>query len=319
MNKKSKLPSGILAIMAITGLLILNGCAKKDVMPAKIRIASGGTSGTYYAYGTAIGEVIQKKTNIPVIVRATGGSVENIQLLKLGQVDVAFVQTDIMSYAYNGTNLFSTEGEYKDMSAVAALYPEVCQIVAGKDIEGISNLKGKRVSLGDQGSGTELNALQILEAYGIAETDIAVEHLGFGASVAAMEAGRIDAFFCTAGIPTPAISSMAASGRIHLLSIGEARARVLMSAYPFYAPVTIRANTYPGIDEETSAVAVQATLVTATTLSNAAVSQLLTILFENKDEIANMNSNGAGFDRTTAVAGVTIPLHPGAAQFFRSK
>jgi TRAP transporter TAXI family solute receptor len=318
-----RLTRNIFVIMTlIAAAFIATSCAKKNVgLPDKLRIASGGTSGNYYAYASVLGEMIQKQADvpangIPVTVRATGGSVENVRLVQAGKVDFAFVQNDIMTYAYNGTGLFSTEDAQKDFSAVAGLYPETCQIVAIRSIESIADLQGKRVSVGDQGSGTELNALQILESYGISESGIDAQHLGFGASVVALEAGRIDAFFCTAGIPTPALSAVAASGRVRLLGISDARARNLVNAYPFYAPQTIPAGTYPGIAEDVTTVAVQATLVAHNAVSDAAVRLVLKTLFEQGAAFGAIVT-GAHLDRATATMGITIPLHPGAAAWFR--
>jgi TRAP transporter TAXI family solute receptor len=228
---------------------------------------------------------------------------------------MAFVQNDIMSYAYYGTNLFSAEGELKDLYAVASLYPETCQIVARRNITGIAGLKGRRVSIGAEGSGTELNALQILESYGMKYTDINADHLGFSASVNAFRDGKIDAFFCTAGVPTPAVSQLTGGGEAHLLSIGDALARSIISQYPYYSRQIISAGTYPGIDEEAKTVAVKAALAVSRKLSEGTVEEIMKIMFENAPEISG-KVPGATLSRESAADGLPIPLHPGAEKFF---
>ncbi|MDR3254681.1 MAG: TAXI family TRAP transporter solute-binding subunit [Synergistaceae bacterium] len=297
-------------------LLIGNKLFNKTELPSRLRIATGGESGVYYAYGNAFAGILEKRMNIPVITIPSGGSVENIHLLRNGRADIAFVQNDIMIYAYEGINIFSTEGPFKDFSAASGLYPEICQIVARRDIDGIPELKGKRVSVGDEGSGTELNALQILGAYGMSYADIDVDHLSFGASVSAFKEGKIDAFFCTAGVPTPAISDLTADGQVRLLSVGDAHARSLISQYPFYSRQTIPRDTYPGVDDETKTVAVKAVLVVSNGLSEQVVSGLLKILFEAREEIAKTSADADNLAPESAVDGLPIPLHRGAEKYF---
>ncbi|MDR1873630.1 MAG: TAXI family TRAP transporter solute-binding subunit, partial [Synergistaceae bacterium] len=290
------------AILLFIGYRFFGGA---DVPLARIRIATGGEGGLYYAYGNALAEVLEKRMNIPVTVIRSGGSVDNVHLLRNGRADVAFVQNDIMTYAYNGTHLFSTEGAFRDFSAIAGLYPEICQIVARREIGGIADLKGKRVSVGDEGSGTELNAIQILDAYGISYADISVDHLSFGASVSAFRDGKIDAFFCTAGVPTPAISELGAEGGAHLLSVGNAHAQFLISRYPFYSQQVISRDAYawPGIDGETATVAVKAALTASGKLSEEVVFDIIKILFDSRGEIGSALSKNDGLNRDAAVEG----------------
>jgi TRAP transporter TAXI family solute receptor len=285
-------------------------------LPAKIRIATGGEAGVYNVYGSALAEILEKRMNIPVVTIPSGGSVDNIHLLRNNRAEIAFVQNDIMTYAYEGTNLFSTDGVFKDFSAVAGLYPEICQIVAKSEISGISELKGRRVSVGAEGSGTELNALQILGAYGLSYTDVDIDHLSFGASVAALKEGKIDAFFCTAGVPTPAISELTSGGQVRLLNVGDAHARNLISQYPFYSRQKIPSGVYPGIDDETATVAVKAVLVASGKLSEYVVSELLKIIFEARGEIAKTRLGSDFLSPKSAVDGIPIPLHPEAEKYF---
>ncbi len=139
----------------------------------KLTMGTGGTTGTYYAFGGVIANVLNSKDiGVNINVQSTGASKANIYLVNDGEADLATVQNDVMDYAYNGTDLFAEEGAAKDFTAVAALYAEVCQIVTSGDIKSVDELKGKRVSVGDAGSGVEFNARQILEAYAASPSTI---------------------------------------------------------------------------------------------------------------------------------------------------
>jgi len=310
-------------LVSLSALLIALILGYRLFAPAalslKLRIATGGESGVYYAYGNALADILERRMNTPVTSIPSGGSVENINMLRNGRADIAFAQSDIMTYAYDGVSVFSAEGAFKDFSAVAGLYPEICQIVARSDIAGIPELKGRRVSIGHEGSGTEQNALQILGAYGMSYTDIDVDHLSFGASVTALRDGRIDAFFCTAGVPTPAISELAAGGEVRLLSIGDAHARSLISQYPFYSRHTIPGGVYPGIDGASDTVAVRAVLVVSNKLSEQAVFEILKLLFEPGGEMAKTLQDAKALTPESATDGIPIPLHQGAEKYFFGK
>jgi TRAP transporter TAXI family solute receptor len=308
------------AVLAIICLFAASGSLEDaSVGSNSVRIAAGGRSGVYFRYGEALAGVIGDKTGRDVTVLSSGGSVENVRLLRENRAELAFVQNDIMTYAYNGVDIFSTDGAFKDFSAVAGLYPEVCQIVAKSDIKDIHDLKGRKVSLGDEGSGTELNAVQILSAYGMSETDVDADHLSFGASVAAFREGRLDAFFCTAGVPTPAVSELAASGEITLLGIGDAHAGSIIDQYPYYSRHKIAAGAYPGLGEDVGTVAVRATLVACDRMSADDVFVITKLLFENKDDIAAICEEGNDLDLESAVNSIPIPLHAGAEKFYFGK
>jgi TRAP transporter TAXI family solute receptor len=300
-------------------LVLFTGCEKKAPPLTALRIATGGTTGAYYTYGVALKTAFEKRLGLPVALRSTAASVANIGLIQSGVVDFAFVQNDVMTYAYNGTNLFSAEGAQKDFSAVAGLYPEVCHIVAGPDAADIGDLKGKRVSVGESGSGTSLNAAQILEVYGMSFSDIKQVNLGFGDSAQALKAGEIDAFFCTAGTPTPAVAELAKSMNIRLLSIGDARTRLLMEQYPYYTGQIVPAGTYAGGDGYISTVAVQATLVAGGKVQENDVYKVTRALFESAAELGAAHPNGGALNLESAVFGIPIPLHPGALKYYREQ
>ena len=231
--------------------------------------------------------------------------------------DLAIVQNDVMDYAYNGTDLFAEEGAATEFATVAGLYAEVCQVVSTGDIKSIADLKGKRVSVGDAGSGVEFNARQILEAYGISFNDIEVNNLGFGDSSDALKDGKIDAFFCTAGAPTTAIVELATTNSINLLEIDDEHAAALAEAHPFYTTYPIPGGSYKGVDEDVQTVAIKATLICSPKLSEETVYNLTKALFDNQSEIAAAHAKGEELSLEYAVSGISVPFHPGAEKYFK--
>lgn len=295
--------------------------ADQDAVAEKIVLATGGNTGTYYAYGMAMGQVLQEKTGIKFDAQSTGASKANIQLIQVGEADMAVVQNDVMYYAYTGTDLF--EGaKTEDFAAVATLYPELCQIIASKSsgIATVADLKGKRVSVGDAGSGVEFNAKQILAAYGIdMNKDIEKQNLGFGPSADALKDEKIDAFFCVAGIPTTAITDLAMSNEITVVPVDDEKFAELSAQYGFYTQQVIPADTYKGMTEDVKTVAVMATYIVDKDLSEATVYEITKAMFENKDAIAAAHAKGAELDSAAAVNGIPaeVPFHAGALKYYK--
>ena len=283
-----------------------------------LKMATGGTTGTYYAYGGVIANILNGKLgSLQLNVQSTGASKANIFLIDDGEADVAIVQNDVMDYASKGTDLFEEDGAIESFSAGAALYAEVCQIISSGDIKSVEDLKGKRVSVGDAGSGVEFNARQILNAYGISFDDIEVNNLGFGDSADALKDGKIDAFFCTAGAPTTAITELATTNSINLLGIDDEHAAALQNDYAFCTQYTIPGGTYKGVDDDVVTVAVKATLIVSDKLSEDVVYDLVKGLFDNKDAITAGHAKGAELDPAYAVDGISVKFHPGAEKYFK--
>ena len=308
----------LLLALLTSATVLFAGCAKNE---DKIVLATGGNTGTYYAYGMAMGPILQDKTGYKFDVQSTGASKANIQLIQAGEANMAVVQNDVMYYAYTGTDLFEGE-KITDFAAVATLYPEICQIIASKNsgIESVADLKGKRVSVGDGGSGVEFNAKQILAAYGInMESDIDKQNLGFGPSADALKDEKIDAFFCVAGIPTTAITDLAMSMDITVVPVDDEEFEALSSEYAFYTRQAIPAGTYNGVDEDVNTVAVMATYIVSDKLSEDVVYNITKAIFENKEAIAAANAKGNELDSAKAVVGIPsqVPFHAGAEKYFK--
>lgn len=283
-----------------------------------ISLATGGTAGTYFPLGGAMAEIWNK--NIPKMnaaAQSTGASVANINLLKGGKVDIIFVQNDVAYYSYSGTELF--KDKYADLRGLACLYNETIHIVARGDagIKTVADLKGKKVSVGAAGSGTEANARQILEAAGLTYSDIKPQYLSFGESASNLKDGNIDAAFTTGGAPIAAIQDLAVSRKTVMVAVDKALAEKLMKEYSFYAPTVIPGKTYQGIDTDTPTVTVKSMLAISAKVKDDVVYQLLKTMFDNTPRLVAAHAQGKNITVATATEGMSIPLHAGAERFYK--
>ena len=227
---------------------VKEGSGDGSVASDSLTFGTGGDTGTYYAFGSVLSQYVSGNSNTAVTAVTSGGSQANVEDLMAGDVQLAFIQSDVMSYAYNGTNLF-TEA-LQGFSVVAALYLEQVQIVTlDPTITSVADLKGKNVSIGAAGSGVYFNALDCLGAYGLTEGDIKPVYQSFGDSVESLQDGKIDAAFIVAGAPTNAITSLAATNTVYLVGFDEEHVNSLIELSPYYAAVTIPAETYSGSAE----------------------------------------------------------------------
>ncbi len=288
-----------------------------DISTVKINVGTGGTTGTYYGFCNVISTVLKEKTGAQLTIQSSGASKANILDIDDGIVDMAIVQNDVMDYAYNGTSLFESDGAIKSFSTLGAVYAEVCQIVARADsgIKTVADLEGKKVSVGDSGSGVEFNAQQILGAYDITFEDIDKQNLSFQASADALKDGKIDAFFCTAGAPTVAITDLSTTTGIVLVEIDDEHLQKLQKDYGFYAAYTVPAGTYNGLDTDAKTVAVKATFIVSNDLSEETVYQLTKAIYENKDNYVHDKAKEMSLEY--AVSSISVPFHPGADKYYR--
>ncbi len=289
-----------------------------DTVDADLILATGGTSGTYYPFGGAIAATMNTGTGSNITAQATGASVENVRLLQSGDADLGIVQTDILSYAIEGINNFAETGVVDNVYAVASLYPEVVHLVTtDMSINSIADLEGKAVSVGAAGSGTEINARQFLEAYGIDYEMIDERFLSFAESGTALQDGSISAAFIVAGVPNSAITELSVSKPVKLISLGDAERAAIIEKYPFYAEHTVPAGTYQGMEEDGSTLAVKAVLIARAELSEDDVYYLTKALFENLDSLGQAHAKGLEVSLEDAMQGI-VPgnVHPGAAKYF---
>ena len=288
--------------------------AKKDYI-----LATGGTGGTYYPFGGAIANIWNTKIeNMNVTAQATGASAENLRLINKGEAEYAIVQNDVMDYAYNGTDLFAGE-KLANIMTIGTLYPEVVQIAVSKDsgIKSIADFKGKRISVGDAGSGVEFNAKQIMEGYGLTFDDIKKSNLSFKESAEGIQNGTLDGCFVTAGVPNAALQELAFTAGLTLVPVDGEAAKKICEKYGYYTQTTIPGGTYKGTDDDTPALASKATLAVSSKLDEQTVYQMTKALFENLDELATAHAKGKEVSAKAAVTGVSVPFHPGAKKYFK--
>ena len=210
-----------------------------------LRFVTGGESGTYYAFGSVLAQHATNNAGVKVVGLVGNGSQGNVQELVDGTADLAFCQSDVMAYAYNGTNLFETKME--GFSTVAALYMEQVQIVTtNPDIKTVADLAGKSVSIGSPGSGVYFNAIDVLGAYGLTENDIKPTYQSFGDSADALKNGQIDAAFIVAGAPTTAVTDLATTKDTYLVSLDDEHIDKLLETSDYYSKTVIAKDVYFG-------------------------------------------------------------------------
>ena len=304
----------LISVMALT----LVACGGSGA--SKMTMGTGGTAGTYYGYGGVLGQYIKNNAGIDVTVVSTDGSKANIQGIAAGDYQLGTVQSDVMSYAWEGTRAFEEDGKVESFRVVAGLYAEAVQLITmDKNIKTVADLKGKKVSIGAAGSGVYFNAIDVLNAAGLQETDIQPQYQSFADSADALKDGKIDAAFIVAGAPTPAIQELCTTSKAYLVPIDGDIAAKLMASSPYYTAYKVPAGTYNGQTEDVTTVTVKATLIVSTSASEDAVYNVTKAIFDNIDTITAAHAKGAELSLQNATDGMTAPFHAGAAKYFKEK
>ena len=297
-------------------------------------IGTGGTGATYYPLGGTIANAISNppgsrpcaeggSCGVPGLIamaQSSRGSVDNIEGIKSGLFHSGFSQSDVAYWAYSATGKFDGQAPSDHLRAITALYPEHIQLIARVDanINSVGDLKGKRVSLDERGSGSYVNATQILEAFGVSDDEIEVAYLKSAPASDAMIAGDLDAFFITAGYPTNTIIELSDRTDITLVPIDGPDAEKITSKLGFYSIDTIPAGTYEGIDA-TNTLAVGAQWITSTKVDEDLIYAITKALWNDKSRrlLDVGHAKGKVVTLNTALEGVAIPLHPGAERYYR--
>ena len=312
--------------LCVAGAALMAGCGGDSGSSAGggkqfLNIATGGTAGTYYPLGGALAELLnQNIKGMNASAQSTGASVANVNMLKDGSVDIAFIQNDIAYYAANGKEMFK-DNKVENIRGIAALYPETVQFVttADKGIKSIADLKGKKVAVGASGSGAEANARQILGAYGLTYDDIDVQYLSFGEAADALKDGNVDVGVVVAGFPTAAIQDLAANKSAALVNIDAEHADKLMKQYPYFTKITVPKGTYPGQEEDVSTVAVKCVIVTTDKLSDDLGEQIVKAIYEHLDRMKAAHAVGKYITKDTALEGMSVKMNAGAEKYLKAK
>lgn len=317
--KMKKLFSVVLVLAMVLALAACGGSGA-SAGASKMTMGTGGTSGTYYAFGGVLGQYIKDKAGIEVIVVSTDGSKANIESINSGDYQLGTVQSDVMAYAWEGTRSFADSGKIDSFRVVGGLYAESVQLVTmDPEIKSVADLKGKSVSIGAPNSGVWFNAMDVLTAAGLTEADIKPQYQSFADSADALKDGKIDAAFIVAGAPTAAITELCTTNSAYLVPIDGEVADKLMADSPYYTTYTIPAGTYAGQDEDVVTVTIKATLIVSADASEDDVYNLTKAIFDNTEAIAAENGKGAELSVENATSGMAAPFHAGAAKYFAEK
>ncbi len=320
MSIKSFCNTIVLALAILWG----GGSPVYSATPKFFRIATGGTTGTYYPIGGLIANAISQQSKaygvpgLVAIAQASNGSVANINAIRSKTVESAFVQADVAHWAYTGTGLFADKGKVADIRLIATLYPETIQLVAHTDspINSVQDLKGKRVSLDEPGSGTLVDAQLILKAVGLTDQDFTAEFIK--PSSAKIKDRHLDAFFIVAGYPTGSVVELTASGFGKLVPIAGAEIDQLIAQMPFFHADSIPAGVYKN-QKAVQTLSVMALWVVHGDVDEDLVYAITKSLWnENtRKQLDHGHAKGKLITQENALKSQVIPLHPGAERFYR--
>jgi len=299
-------------------MLIAVGAATPAIAQDQLSVATGGTGGVYYPMGGGLAEVINTHVEgYAATAEVTGASVENMGLVATGDADLAIGLADTVSQAYTGTGRF--EGQQLPMvRGLASLYANMVHIVALEDsgITSLEDLRGKRVSIGAPGSGTEVNTAAILEANGITYDDIDEQRLNFNETADALANGDIDAGFWSVGAPTSSILNLATTQNIVIIALSEDELAAAAAADANFAVTTLPGGTYTGVDEDIAVLGIPNVLAVSSEMPDDLAYEITSAMFEN---IADMQAVHPAANQTTVdftLAATPVPLHPGAIRYF---
>ncbi len=310
----------------VVGVIVVLFCGVSSAWAQKtvrLSIATGGTGGVYYPLGGGMANVLSKYVPyVEATAEVTTASVDNCLLVGQGKAELALIMADTGWDAYMGRAQFK---EKIPLRTLAVLYPNNMHIVTleGKRIEKVSDLKGKRVSTGAPGSGTEVMALRVIEAYGLdPNKDMTRDKLGVSESAGALKDGKIDAFFWVGGLPTAAVTDLGATPGIKMKLIGHADALPKMREKygPLYVKGIIPPKTYPGQSLDIPITVVWNLLVCHEKMKGDVAHDIVKTLFDHKPELITVHSEAKNITlEPQSAGGSPIPFHPGAIRYFAEK
>ncbi len=312
-----------MARFAAVAALALAIAGPARAQQVRLSIVTGGTGGVYYPLGGGLANVLSRSIpGLEATAEVTSASVDNIKLVGAGKADVAFTLADTAADGFNGVGKFK---EKVPVRAIAVLYANKSQwvTVEGTGVNRMQDLKGRRIATGAPGSGTETIALRILEAYGIdPEKDVKREKLSVAESVNALKDRKIDAFFWSGGVPTAAVTDLAATPgmKIKLLDHADAVPNLVKKYGPLYVKGTIPAKAYPGQEKDAAVADVWNLLVVNAKMDEKLVHDIVKATFEHKADLAAVHSEANNLDLSKQLEiGSPVPFHPGATRYFAEK
>ena len=317
----------ILTTALLFGMVLFLGSSATETQAKTtfVTIGTGGITGVYYPTGGAIAKIVNQKRKeygIRCTVESTGGSVFNINAILSGDLDFGVAQSDRQYQAVKGVADWADKGPQKDLRAVFSIHAETVDLIAAVDsnINSLADLKGKRVNIGNLGSGYRQNAIDALEANGLNwETDFHAESLKAAEAPGLIQDGRIDAAFYTVGHPSGYYLE-ATSGTRKIKFVPVLNIDSLLAKYPYYAKAETLMSNYPGAANTEAAVptfGVKATFVTSAKVSDKVVYAITKEVFENFEEFTKLHPAYAGLTKEAMLTGLSAPIHPGAMKYYK--
>jgi hypothetical protein len=282
-----------------------------------VSLATGGTGGTYYPIGGGIADVVSKNLSDVQMTAETGNASQaNLNLIGTNQIEMGLVQNDVAAFAYEGKYMF--KDPYKNVRAIASLYPETVQAIAMKrsGVTSMRDLPGKRVSVGAPGSGVQVDVSLIFKVLGYKYSDVNADFLDFNNTTQRMKDGQLDVGFVVAGFPTASIMDLATMHDITLIEFDDKLIEELSAEFPFFVKDIVPAGTYRGIDKDIQTVAVQAMWVCDGNLSDDVVYKITKAFWENIEDVHKVHAKAKMITLDTALNGISVPVHPGAAKYY---
>jgi uncharacterized protein len=292
---------------------------EKSLEGEYITILTGGSSGVYFPLGGALAKLYQEKLGAVATSQSTAASAENATKLNQKKAEVGFLMGDTAADAYQGVDSFEKNGPQTNLRSIAALYPNYLQIVTTKKtgITSIESLKGKRLAVGAPGSGTEISAKRVLNAYGITYDDLKVDYLSFAEGIEGMKNGTVDAVVISSGIPNSGILELATTEEIVVIDIPEEKILEMSKKYPAFFSTKIPAGTYEGVNQDVNTIGVYNVLMTHKDVPEETVYQLTKTMFENIQVLKDTHNAAKDIDVKKAQEGLPAPLHPGAEKYYK--
>lgn len=299
-----------------TDATAVDAAVSADTLETKfVTIATGGASGPYNIIGTSLAEIYAQTFGVNSKTQTTGASVENVNLLTQGKVDMVLALSDVVTDAVNGENNFDTP--INNIQQIAVLYPNVVQLVSTQSsgIKNIEDLRGKRIAVGDQGSGTEVNARTLLEGFGLTYDDVTVDYLGFADAADAMKAGKIEAAFFSSGLPNSSLLELEQGLDLQLVTINQDKLNEIIATKPYFKNFEIPAGTY-GNETAIPTAAIMNALLIRSDISEDDGYKLTKALFENLEGLKTAHQAANDISLATAQDGMVAPIHPGAQRYY---
>ena len=319
MKLKHLIYGGVIASMTMFG-------AAQAFADQFVSIGTGGVTGVYYPTGGAICRLVnkdRKSHGIRCSAESTGGSVYNINTVRAGELEFGVAQSDWQYHAYRGTSKFEDKGKFSDLRAVFSVHPEPFTLIVRKDsgIKSFEGLKGKKVNVGNPGSGQRATMEVVMDAFGISMGDFSLAAELKGSEMAqAICDGKIEAMIYTVGHPNAALTQAASSCDVELVSVKGAPINKLVADNSFYRVATVPGGMYPGSPKDTTTFGVGATVVTSAKVPEKVVYTVVKAVFDNFADFKKLHPAFANLDEKQMISdGLSAPLHPGAEKYYKER